>query len=270
MNFLSKILSITLITLPIFNSNALEKITIVDTPQAINIAGKQRMLTQRMLKNYTLLAMNKGVSDEKQLLAQDIQTFNQVFEELNRYTDSINYSIDADKIEMYWGMLQQLLATKPAKIVIPELQRGLDSLLDETNKYTIALTKRSGQYSSKIINLSGKQRMYSQRLANLYFINLIGINDKDFQTKLKHTIKSFDMTQKTLEGYKSNTEIINKKLKKVKLSFNFFKDLAKGKIKTPMPLMINLNSNAILINMDEITKEYSKIAQQPKWGKSPI
>ncbi len=270
MKLFPKAITIILLLLPLLSLKILAKTTIIDTPQAINIAGKQRMLTQRMLKNYTLLAMNKGVSNEKQLLSRDIKTFGQNFSALTHYTDSINYAIDGDNIEMYWGMLQQLLATNPAKVVIPELQRGLDSLLDETNKYTIALTKRSGQYSSKIINMSGKQRMYSQRLANLYFINLIGIKDKDFQIKLTRTIKSFEMTQKTLENYKDNSESINKKLKKVKLSFNFFKDLAKGKIKTPMPLMINLNSNAILQNMDKITKEYTQMTQQPKWNKSPI
>lgn len=274
MNFICKAtITPLLATLLVFfslSSLAVEKMTIKDTPHAIDIAGKQRMLTQRMLKNYVLLAMNKAIASEKDQLEQDIANFSYTIVALNEYTDSINYNIPSDKVEMYWGMLQQLLATKPTKVVVPELQRGLDTLLEETNRYTVALTKRSGKNSSVIINISGKQRMFSQRLASLYFINLMGITDKDFEKKLDSAIRSFDSTQKKLEKYSKNSASINKKLKQVNLSFSFFKDLASGKIKNPMPLMINLNSNAIMKNMDEITKEYAQNAVQPHWGKSPI
>lgn len=274
MNFICKAtftpLLATLLVFFSLSSLAIEKMTIKDTPHAIDIAGKQRMLTQRMLKNYVLLAMNKAIASEKDQLEQDIANFSYTIVALNEYTDSINYNIPSDKVEMYWGMLQQLLATKPTKVVVPELQRGLDTLLEETNRYTVALTKRSGKNSSVIINISGKQRMFSQRLASLYFINLMGITDKDFKKKLDSAIRSFDSTQKKLEKYSKNSASINKKLKQVNLSFSFFKDLASGKIKNPMPLMINLNSNAIMKNMDEITKEYAQNAVQPHWGKSPI
>jgi nitrate/nitrite-specific signal transduction histidine kinase len=270
MKNLSNILFILLLSMTFTSIAKTEKIKIMDTPHAINIAGKQRMLTQKMLKNYTLLVMDKGVASEKEELANDIKKFTASLEALIKYTESINYNIPYDNIEMYWEMLQILLSTVPSEVVIPELQRGLDILLEDTNKYTIALTKRSGQNSSKIINMSGIQRMYSQRLANLYFIKIMGIDDQDFKKKLSATIKSFEYNQKILERYKGNTEEINKKLKKVKMSFNFFKDLASGKIKTPMPLLINLNSNAILKNMDEITHQYMNMASKKYWGKSPI
>jgi len=273
MKLINNIVFITLFILLTFiasSSFAAQNIIIKDTPQAIDLAGKQRMLTQRMLKNYVLLAMNKGVASEKQQLEQDILLFSNTLEALNNYTESINYNIPSDNVEMYWGMLQQLLSTQPSKIVVTELQRGLDTLLEETNRYTVALTKRSGQNSSIIINISGKQRMFSQRLASLYFINLLGIKDKDFQKKLDASIQSFEKTQTKLEQYSRNTASINKKLKQVSLSFKFFTDLASGKIKNPMPLMINLNSNAIMQNMDKITKEYAQSAVKPTWGQSPI
>jgi hypothetical protein len=105
------------------------------------------------------------------------------------------------------------------------------------------------------VDMSGRQRMLSQRMASLYMLKVWGINDKKFQEKMNSSMKLFKTSLETLQKSTLNTPKITKLLDEVKKSFMFFEVMNKSET-TFIPTLIYKKSNDILRNMNHATKCY--------------
>ena len=66
-------------------SNAIE---IKNLHHAVDVAGKQRMFTQRMLKNYAMIGMENTFGKPDEDLKKIIDTFENHLEALHNYTNN--------------------------------------------------------------------------------------------------------------------------------------------------------------------------------------
>jgi len=65
-----------------------------------------------------------------------------------------------------------------------------ESMLEGSDYVVQALTK--GKKANAIIDIAGKQRMLSQRIAKYYIAYQAGIKDDNTITQMKETVKEFD------------------------------------------------------------------------------
>jgi len=249
-----KILTGTVVTLSLLSfANA----DISNLNEAINKAGKQRMLSQKMMKNYSMVGMNMKFNNPSKQLADSISLFDTTLSELEKFIKDKDALKAISEVKLFWNKIKPSISSAPDKTKALKLAKSMDKLLELSHNTTISITKISKDSSAKIINISGKQRMLAQRLGNLYMLKVwsLGIDD----VKLQNSIKEFASAQKKLEEFPKNTDDIKNGLLDVKKDFAFFEILGASKSKKYIPSLISRSSNKITKQMNVVTKLYVEI-----------
>jgi hypothetical protein len=153
------------------------------------------------------------------------------------------------------------LKSEPSKEFVGKLQEDLELLLKESNHATNLFAKDTGEKSGEIIDVSGRQRMLSQRMAGLYMLKVWGVDDKKFEEKMQSSMKLFKDSLERLKKSNLNTVEIKELLIQVEKSFMFFEIMNRSS-QTFIPALIYKKSNDILKNMNSVTKLYVAVSKK--------
>ncbi len=240
----------------IFVSGQLWSIEIKNLAQAVNEAGRQRMLTQRMLKDYAMIGIGNTFGNPRADLKKVTQMFEDHLQGLTAFATDPETKKSLEEQRKLWEPIKKMLEEPPSKERAAELQGKLDALLKAADRTTKLFAKQTGKKSGEIINISGRQRMLSQRMANLYMLRVWGIDDPKFREKMDAAMKLFGDSLNRLMASDLNTEEINKLLNRVKKNFMFFQIMNRSQTKF-IPSLIYKKSNEILKDMNTVTGLYA-------------
>jgi nitrate/nitrite-specific signal transduction histidine kinase len=241
----------------ILASGMLYAVEIQSGADAVNIAGKQRMYTQRMLKDYAMVGMKNTFGDPGTDLKETMTSFTEHLASLKAYAKDDEIKKSLDEVETLWNPIRKELEGTPELKKAEKLQVELEKLLEASDKVTKLFAKASGEESGEIVNIAGRQRMLSQRMAGLYMLKVWGVEDPKFKDKLDDTLKLFKTSLDKLMKSPLNNDEINGLLAKVKRSFIFFEMMNRSRSKF-VPSLIYKKSNDILENMNTVTQLYVK------------
>lgn len=184
----------------------------------LNLSGKQRMLTQKMSKEMMLVAL--GVETEKNLgnLAKTSALFDKTLKGLRNGsadlrlppTSSGRILRQLDKIDGIWAefypVVKEVLAAKAvSKEQVAVVAAKNLPLLKQMNKAVGLYEKDAKKGGLKAapglaatINLSGKQRMLTQKMSKEFLLVAYGHNRDDNKLALLETYSLFERTLKGL------------------------------------------------------------------------
>jgi len=239
-------------------TNIAYAIEIKNLSEAVDVAGKQRMFTQRMLKDYAMVGMGNTFGSPEKDLSDIINKFDDHMQSLAQFTKDDATKKSIEEARQIWLPIKQVLTSKATKDNVAKLQEDLELLLKAADKTTKLFAKQTGKTSGEIINISGRQRMLSQRMASLYMLKVWGVNDPKFTQKMDQSMNLFKTSLDKLLKYDKNTPEITQLLKKAQRSFKFFEFMNRSKSKF-IPSLIYKKSNDILKNMNTATSLYTKI-----------
>lgn len=147
---------------------------IVDLGEAINRAGRQRMLSQRMAKAYLALAMGVEPPLAQQVLDRSLATFDRQLVELKAFASTPELRETYLALEARWADYKTaLVGSAPgragAAAVVAQSQQVLALAHKGTQQYEALLNKPVG----RLVNLAGRERMLSQRMAAFHLASVV-------------------------------------------------------------------------------------------------
>jgi len=223
---------------------------------AVDVAGKQRMFTQRMLKDYAMIGMGNTFGTPQEDLKKIMADFEDHLNALVAFNKEKATAESLQKVMDLWKPLKTILSAPPTKDQAGDIQEKLEALLRQCNEAVGLFAKQTGKASGEIINISGRQRMLSQRMAGLYMLKVWGVNDPKFKKKMDDSMKLFSDSLDKLMATKMSTPDIQALLKKAKNAFLFFQIMNRSSSKF-IPTLIYKKSNEILKNMNTATGLYA-------------
>ncbi|WP_456431223.1 type IV pili methyl-accepting chemotaxis transducer N-terminal domain-containing protein [Nitratifractor sp.] len=229
-----------------------------DAIRLIDIAGRQRMLSQRIAKDYLYLGKHIATDKARKELKASLEEFRA---NLAKLEEMINDPEIKNLLAFVKLSYNELLDTikKPFDINNAQLVLDLSESMLEGSQYIVdSLKKKANVKESKIVATAGKERMLSQRIAKYYLAYQAGIKDKNTVDQMRAAVKEFSEKLKTLMNNPDNTATINQKLAQVdklwKIVYKFYLNIEKG----GLPFIVYTTTNDITQKMDEITKLYIK------------
>ncbi|MGR0482785.1 MAG: type IV pili methyl-accepting chemotaxis transducer N-terminal domain-containing protein [Candidatus Electronema sp. V4] len=225
----------------------------------MNRAGMQRMLSQRIAKAY--LYNGQGISQQEasHQLNIAVTRFEYNHAALKKINDSATQEL-LGLVESIFSSYKSLV-TKPYKkensATVLELS---EQLLEVSQNVVLKLQELSGAKIDDIINLSGRQRMLSQRIAKYYIAYQAGFQDENSVQQLETAVSEFQAALKLLTEEKRNTERINLLLHKMQMLWErvapyFLKIREKGN-----PSLVLTSTDDINQLADEVTALYVEVS----------
>ena len=133
--------------------------------EAINRAGQLRMLSQRAVKLYALTEAGVRTPETAALLADSISLVDDTLTILVRSLSKATFGDLVDAVASAWQVLKRLLQAPPLASRFEKVDSAAEAVLLRSEHLTDNLEGSGFAIALHVINVAGRQRMLSERLA---------------------------------------------------------------------------------------------------------
>jgi len=230
---------------------------------AINKAGRQRMLTQRIVKAYILVGMGVQAQAHWKQRNGAIALFETQLAELKAFAPTAEIADGLAKVEALWQPFKAIAAAPPTKGGADRLLAINDEVLAAAHQVVVMLAQHSGTETGRLVNISGRQRMLSQRLAKFYMARAWNIERPEIQGEMQKAAQEFETAlMKELVPSVKNTPEIQDELDQAVKQWSLYKRGLALEQDTGdyIPVIMAATSEKLLKIMNTITGMYEKLS----------
>ena len=226
--------------------------------QLINIAGSQRMLSQRIVKQYCQIGLGVFTQESVQSIKTDVKRFEDQVEILKRASDDPIFQEKLEWVEIAWSRFKPL-ATGPAiRDRALHLNHLAEDLLYTSDQITMMLQDSTNSRVEMLVNVSGRQRMMAQRLGKLYMLKSWGFNLLSMNNEMERLKLVYDDALEQLRNAPESDEEIRTALEDVIVEWIWFRSALERKNEPSYRLIVADASDSLLNMMDRITIKFAQ------------
>lgn len=239
------------------------------TPQeAINQAGRQRMLSQRMAKLWCQIGNGVEPDVSQRRLTESATRFESQLRTLSDSAPNPEVAGLYTQLAMRWADYRTQLSGPPAKAGAARLLVTSDEVLALANKATVAWQQAVGSEQAKVINVAGRQRMLSQRMAKLACFRDWGVTDARAEQGIGQARQEFSQALTMLRASPLSTPSIQRTLELAASQWVFFDAALSGEAlaatgvdkRKQVALNLATTSERLLEVLDQATGQYEQAA----------
>ena len=235
---------------------------ITSISEGIDKAGRQRMLTQRIVKCYAQKGQDIRYLVAAAELDDSVRVFERQLQQLKGFAQDAESQRLLTLIEQRWLALKQIAVGEVSRTQAEALRILAEQTLTTANQLVLLLEERSGSNQGHLVNLAGRQRMLTQRMANLYLLMAWGFEDPGDLADYKQAVREFEAALFELKTAGENTPEINQALQQVSSMWQMFKFSSRVDQGEYAPSLVTRLLDKILLRMNEVTGMYASLQSE--------
>lgn len=161
---------------------------------AINKAGRQRMLCQRMAKSWLMLEQGVSSRRARVILKHSVDLFDDQMEEFAVTANSPASRAASVELSNVWKPYRALLVSRPSRKGARLLFSMNEEVLHAANGLTMSFEDADGTHHGKLVNLAGRERMLSQQVAKFFLFRRMNIQVRKSRVALESANEEFTTT----------------------------------------------------------------------------
>ena len=222
--------------------------------EAINRAGQQRMLSQRLVKLYALACSRTDGAAAALLMKESAQRLEENLAALEGGLAAATYGDLVAAASTSWAALRDLLAGPPRQSELPRLDAQAEVVLARADALVRALESSGLAPQVHVINVAGRQRMLSQRMAKLVLLEASAAALAQVATEFEHGLA-------TLAQAPLSTPEIRAMLDKGETAWKQLRAAVPGASQPAGKIQVAAASEELLEVFDRLTEAYQHSIQ---------
>lgn len=229
--------------------------------QAINQAGQQRMLSQRLVKLYALACSRTEGAAAAALMRESIQRVEDNLAALEAELSPATYGDLIAAAREGWGALRQSLEAPPKPTELARLDRQAETVLAQANALVLALESSGAATTVQVINLAGSLRWRSQRMAKLALLQGLGTDKAALEPAMAQAAAEFEQGLATLAQAPLSTPMIRSMLEHGETAWKELRAAIPGADKPAGRMKVAAASEELFELFDRLTEAYQHSIQ---------
>ncbi|MDP1619930.1 MAG: type IV pili methyl-accepting chemotaxis transducer N-terminal domain-containing protein, partial [bacterium] len=194
----------------------------LDIAAAINKAGRQRMLSQRIAKVYAQLVLGVYPERARPILDKSVTLFDSQMVELKAFAPTLAIRAQYDQLGVLWTPYRNATKGMPSLAGLKQIAELNEGVLKTAHAATVALEKHAGTVTAHLVNISGRERMLSQRSAKFYLFRAAGLDNATIDQGLATARHEFETNLAELKAAPQDTPEIKSQLLLADSQWAFF------------------------------------------------
>lgn len=229
--------------------------------EAINRAGQQRMLSQRLVKLYALGCSRTETAAVAVLMRESVARVEENLAALAANLSAPTYGDLIAAARDGWGALRKLLEAEAKASELARLDTLAEAMLAQADALVQALESSGQATQVGVINTSGRQRMLSQRAAKLALLQANAADREAIDRALVETASAFEAGMARLNAAPLSTPEIRDLLARGQAAWEDLRSAIPKASQAPGRIKLAAASEELLEAFDRLTEAYQHSIQ---------